>query len=337
MAVIIRGKGRCFFRHHGFSLVELMIALLIGLFLIGGVVGFFISNQQTSEVKRNLDNAQESFRFASMAISRVVRLGGGVDSSDSAILEPSSDNELIVRFPEGEGVKDCLGQPAETEGDIAENRFFVNGGALLCDNSSQTGTLVSGIESMEVRYGVPGASQWVADSDYMLAADITADTSINWADVTSVRVKLKMEGSGRETIFVATARGKVVVNREAPAEGSEEGGAGLDEENEQPGGSEEEGAPTDDSQNGDDDTVGDDVGESSDDSVQDGAESGSDESSNELINRAECACKQRGNSGNFTLVGDESTYCTDECCNQSPDQCTGNNCTFVAVCPVPVN
>ena len=211
--MITNGKGESCFHQKGFSLVELMIALLIGLFLIIGVVSFFISNQQTSEIKRNLDNAQEAFRFASMSISRVVRLGGGVNPGDPAILEPPNNDVLIISFLEGDGVKDCLGQAAENEGDIAENRFFVNDGALLCDNSSQTGTLISGVESMEVKYGVPGADQWIADADFVSANEVTAG-SADWPDVTSVRVKLKMKGSGHETVFVAAARGKVMVNQE---------------------------------------------------------------------------------------------------------------------------
>ena len=59
----------------GFTLIELMVALVLGLLMIGAVIIVFISNQQTAIAKQELDRAQEAFRFASHTIMRVVQQG----------------------------------------------------------------------------------------------------------------------------------------------------------------------------------------------------------------------------------------------------------------------
>ena len=48
----------------GLSLVEIMIALLIGLFLLGGVLQIFSNSQQTYRMQQNLSRLQENGRFA---------------------------------------------------------------------------------------------------------------------------------------------------------------------------------------------------------------------------------------------------------------------------------
>lgn len=51
-------------RQRGLSLVELMVALAIGAFLVLGVVTVFISNKDSSEMEKSLARLQENGRFA---------------------------------------------------------------------------------------------------------------------------------------------------------------------------------------------------------------------------------------------------------------------------------
>jgi type IV pilus assembly protein PilW len=60
-------------RNTGFTLVELMIAMLLGLFLIGGVISVFLSNRQVYRQNDNLARMQESARYAFEVISRDIR------------------------------------------------------------------------------------------------------------------------------------------------------------------------------------------------------------------------------------------------------------------------
>lgn len=57
----------------GFTLVELMIALVLGLVLLGGVIGVFLSNQTTNRVNNELASLQSSARLAFQLMSQDIR------------------------------------------------------------------------------------------------------------------------------------------------------------------------------------------------------------------------------------------------------------------------
>ena len=59
--------------NQGFTLVELMIALVLGLFLVGGVLAVFLSNSQTFRTNEALSRIQENGRFAVEFISSDLR------------------------------------------------------------------------------------------------------------------------------------------------------------------------------------------------------------------------------------------------------------------------
>lgn len=60
----------------GFSLVELLIAMTLGMLLTGGMISAFIGNQRSSELNSAIANMQESARFALDSIARDVRSAG---------------------------------------------------------------------------------------------------------------------------------------------------------------------------------------------------------------------------------------------------------------------
>lgn len=61
---------------HGFTLVELMIAMLLGLIVIGGVVSVFLANQQTYRTNAALGDVQDSARVAFELMARDIRDAG---------------------------------------------------------------------------------------------------------------------------------------------------------------------------------------------------------------------------------------------------------------------
>ena len=63
----------------GFSIVELMIALLLGLILLGGVIQVFLSSRQTHSANEAMSRMQENGRFALEFIARSARLAGYMD------------------------------------------------------------------------------------------------------------------------------------------------------------------------------------------------------------------------------------------------------------------
>lgn len=81
---------RSFFRagprrlHAGFSLIELMIALLLGTLVIGAAFGIFLANRQTYRTTDSLGRIQENVRTAFELMSRDVREAAGNACSKSA-------------------------------------------------------------------------------------------------------------------------------------------------------------------------------------------------------------------------------------------------------------
>jgi type IV pilus assembly protein PilW len=75
-------------RQAGISLVELMVALVVGLLLLGGITQIYVSNQRSFYALEQLARMQESGRFALDAITQDLRRagywGGNVDLTTNA-------------------------------------------------------------------------------------------------------------------------------------------------------------------------------------------------------------------------------------------------------------
>ena len=63
-------------RSAGMTLVELMVAMVVGLILIGGVLQLFVANKATYNLQEELARLQENARFATEMISRDLRQAG---------------------------------------------------------------------------------------------------------------------------------------------------------------------------------------------------------------------------------------------------------------------
>lgn len=96
----------------GFSLVELMIAMLLGLFLTAGVLYIFSYNKTTYRVQEGLARVQETGRFLQYYLTRQIRMAGftgciGVNNLevnnlvDSPTEDMALDNEMAVKGYEG--------------------------------------------------------------------------------------------------------------------------------------------------------------------------------------------------------------------------------------------
>jgi len=66
-----------FYRQRGLSLIELMISMVLGLLVVGGAIGVFLSNQQTYRATESLARVQENARVAFELMAREVREAAG--------------------------------------------------------------------------------------------------------------------------------------------------------------------------------------------------------------------------------------------------------------------
>lgn len=128
-------------RASGVSLIELMIALVLGLLVVSAAIGIFLSNKQTFRATDNLSYVQENARVAFELMAREVRQAGG---------SPCSNNVRMVNVLKnpgsswwstwGDGVRGYEGTEAfagATFGTAANRR-------------------ISGTDAIELRSGAPG-------------------------------------------------------------------------------------------------------------------------------------------------------------------------------------
>lgn len=182
----------------GFSIVELMVAMLISLFLIAGVVSVYLSTTESSRVSRGLRTMQENARFAFSTLRNNLQMAGYIDDYDPTIIvtpfdtTATSDSSVKITY---EGILDCTGTavaaiPPSTR-PMVTNAFSLNGGALICQgNTAATETIVPGVDQMRVLYGLDDDEDKIADR-YVQAATVTADDPNNWQEnVVSLRIGL---------------------------------------------------------------------------------------------------------------------------------------------------
>ncbi|MCC5452647.1 PilW family protein [Rheinheimera sp. UJ51] len=72
--------------HQGLSLVELMIAMTLGLLVTGGVLGIFMANQQTYQVNQTISAIQENSRAVFQLMARDIRSAGFSGCTNSTVM-----------------------------------------------------------------------------------------------------------------------------------------------------------------------------------------------------------------------------------------------------------
>lgn len=171
----------------GFTIVELLVAMTIGLFLTVVIAQLFLGSRATYTTTDELSRMQENIRFTHQLFTRVLYLTSYMSAPNSyrererapnastpVLFEGATvgltgtegagtiSDTLTVRFqgsgpagaPDG-NITDCLGRPIDGP-TIAVNIFSVavNGG-LLCDNGQGGGPIevVPDVQAMQILYG----------------------------------------------------------------------------------------------------------------------------------------------------------------------------------------
>jgi len=242
-------------KQFGLSLIELLIAMALGIFVTVGILQVFLGTRQSGEVIRAQLTLQESGRFAMYFITRVARQAGYINSGNINDDPVSFAEEMVRRvnahaksdesqagvFPESDvflegavvagrnntsgsidgialksksdvfsirlqgdpdnAMVDCAGHSLPlSEDEYADITFFVSeDNQLYCNiqNSGNQGAintsvaLVSGIEDMQVSYGVANSERQSRVGRYVNATETNAisnATGFGWEAVLAVRV-----------------------------------------------------------------------------------------------------------------------------------------------------
>jgi type IV pilus assembly protein PilW len=109
------GKAK---KQSGMTLIEIMIAMTLGLVLTGGVIQLFLASKQTFRMNEAMSAVQESGRFALETISRDLRMAGfqgcadpGAVPSESVVKNNSPTANLLqtaITGNEGAAASDSL-------------------------------------------------------------------------------------------------------------------------------------------------------------------------------------------------------------------------------------
>lgn len=207
---MIRLHGRK--RAGGFTLVEMMVALVVGLMTMGALIALYLSNSQSVRFQSGVLRVQENGRFAIDMISRSMRMAGyddpltksfepaaplihGTNGPTGALITQTGlktgTDTVAVRYEGGTNIRDCKGQPV-TAGNFVTNLYGIStDNNLVCATRQNSNgvirdatTLAEGVEDMEVLFGLDTDTDGVANK-YVGPAAVG-----DWTQVVSVQIAL---------------------------------------------------------------------------------------------------------------------------------------------------
>lgn len=227
--------------HGGFTMLELMIALLLSSIVVLAVTQLFITNQRTFVLQQALRDVQEQGRFALEYIERDARraslvqpatagpapgiivensqlpVGVGFPPSSEGGTGATDNDRLTFSFQGDAGMEDCEGDAlaAAAAPALVVSTYWVNdANQLRCegsvDGASGGLTLVEGVDSFQVLYGIDTEDDGVPfASRYVRADDLNVDDQ-----VLAVRVGLLVRARQENIPDLAEPNNYVVLDKE---------------------------------------------------------------------------------------------------------------------------
>ena len=202
---------------NGFTMVEMLVALLIGLFLLGGLLTLVQDNKRTFMAQGDLSQLQDNERLAMTMMTDVIQATGyfpnpTINTAASAMPAAGAlaqgqgmtgtfnaaapGDTITVRYAtaSGDGVLNCTGSSNASGGTLNYVNSFsvvVNAAGvsqLVCTMNGTHYPLVSGVTQLAVMYGVNTLGSGGNVDTYMNAVQVTAGG--NWNNVMSVQITL---------------------------------------------------------------------------------------------------------------------------------------------------
>lgn len=182
-------------RQTGFTLVELMIALLLGLVITLASIQLILTNQRTFSLQQALTAMYEDTYAVTRYINTDLRQAGRGTATTGSIapiifesLDPdepisvtrnNTSDDLVITFV---GLQDCEGVGDNSEKTII-NHYFVDSGVLRCRGSESTSAngveLLAGVERFHVLFGVDTVSDGqMAVSQFVPASSLTSNSVV---------------------------------------------------------------------------------------------------------------------------------------------------------------
>ena len=227
-SAVLRGGGSTL--QQGLTMIELLISIVMGIFLLTGLALIFLSNKISFATQNGLAQLQNNQLLAISILTNVVQSAGyypNPSTNSTASILPASNGSvtikngasssiLTVSYPQqgavsggsingsdsisvrAIGAMNCIGNTSTTDlisstltvdsnNNLQCTTWDITSSTNACPNcSTATQTLVTGVSSMTVLYGVSPASD--SATQYMTTANVTANNM--WGRIMSVRVTL---------------------------------------------------------------------------------------------------------------------------------------------------
>lgn len=201
----------------GMTLIELMIALLIGLFLIGGIIQLFLNTRQTFLVENALSRLQENGRFAMGFLARDIRMADyrACQTADVPSMRDAANNNIGLNATAGvtydgahHATHKALDSPDTitvrwSEADCGVATIQTRGFSINSENLVDTtgAVLVEDVEKLQITYGVDSDGDTYAN--YYVPGTTGVGSNFpalsDWAKVVSVRVSLLLRSDDNIT------------------------------------------------------------------------------------------------------------------------------------------
>lgn len=171
----------------GVSLIELMIAITLSIFIAAALIALFINSKQSYRVNENMSRLQENARFAVTFLSRDLRM------ADYHACVPAGRNATAVTGTNDAGLNNSdtitLLWEIDDCSDVQTTIYSIQAGsgggpALFRSVDGVNRELVEGIEDLQILYGEDTSGDDVANY-YVEAASVT-----DMVQVISVRFTL---------------------------------------------------------------------------------------------------------------------------------------------------
>ena len=209
-------------RARGFTLIEVMIALLLGSLIMATFLKVLLNNLQMSRYNEYQLTVQQSIRKTTFYLTRDIRMAGARDPANGSVLAPflrgacgtvtncssegGANNDTLAVQLEPPGREDCTGN-AVPAGEVTVNYYYIDTDTSLAPNvgnvvglfcrgydpvaSSWRGAgqlMVAGVERLQVLYG------YADTSGDAVTSYRTADNVSDWNKVRSVQIGVLVNG-----------------------------------------------------------------------------------------------------------------------------------------------
>lgn len=208
----------------GFSIISLMIASAIGLFLIGGAGKVYLDSKNAFNARSSIASSTEKARFVIQDLRRtLVMAGRGIPQKDDNLEAYSAADNDMRTFPavSSDGIVDVdgngssviavryadgpapCGQAGTLDGAFSTVRFLRdNNGNLVCETdiagTSDSQPLASDIVIMRALYGINMDENDTTADQYLTAGEV--ESAGLWNFVVSIRIGLVTSSGDTEEL-----------------------------------------------------------------------------------------------------------------------------------------